>query len=76
MDNSNIKYNIRAIRQSSTMKTIIHGYYDQRVIITHSNDEKLFDVEGKIYRNWKNAEKHAFKLLRDKVNKIIKNQKI
>lgn len=71
LDSCNIKYNIRAIRQNCIMKTIIHGFYDQRVIILHANDEKLYDVEGKIFRKWKNAEVYAFKLLRKKVNEVI-----
>lgn len=74
MDSSYIKYSIRAIRSASTMKTIIHGFYDQRVVIIHATDEVLYDVEGKIYRNWRNAERYAFKLLRDKIN-LVANRK-
>lgn len=70
MDSSNIKYSIRAVRQNSYMKTIINGFYEQTVVILHSHDEKLYDVEGKIYKKWRNAEKYAFQLLRAKVNKI------
>lgn len=76
MDSSNIKYSIRAVRSSSIMKTIIRGFYDQQVIILRSNDEKLFDVEGKIFKKWKNAEGYAFKLLSKKVNKVLEEQQI
>lgn len=72
MDNSNIKYSFRAVRQASSMKTIIRGFYDQQVIILHSNDDKLFDVEGKVFKRWRNAEGYAFRLLRKKVNETIK----
>lgn len=76
MANSDIKYSIGAVRSSSNMKTIIRGFYDQQVIILHSNDERLFDVEGKIFRRWKNAEGYAFRLLRKKINKILENEQV